>query len=76
MAKVKISQQDNHIVLKIDDSDIPYNVIEYSVHQESGKKPTLTFLAPMTLEIDSLEIEGMPAPAAPAAEPAAPKFIG
>ena len=78
MAKVKITQKDNGIVLHIDGNGMPYNILEYSIHQEAGKKPTLTFIAPMTLEVDSLEIEGLPAPEAaePAAKEDAPKFIG
>ena len=60
MAKVKISQQNNRITLVVDDDPVPYNVVEYSVHQENGKKPVLTFIAPMSVEVDSLELIGTP----------------
>ena len=60
MAKVKISQQNNRITLIVDDDPVPYNVLEYSVRQENGKKPVLTFIAPMSVEVDSLELTGAP----------------
>jgi len=70
MAKVKIiSKQDNRITLVVDDDPVPYNVLEYSVHQENGKKPVLTFLAPMSVEVDSLELIGTPEQSEPAAVP-------
>lgn len=75
MAKVKIIQQENGIGIQIDDNAVPYNVVEWAVHQSSGEKPVLTFLAPMSVEVDSLSIEDK---ATPVLEPQqeAPKFIG
>ena len=75
MAKVKIIQQEVGIGIQIDDGAVPYNVVEWAVHQSSGEKPVLTFLAPMSVEVDSLTIEEA---APPVVEPAqeGPKFIG
>ena len=54
MANVKIIPQETGIGIRIDDTT--YNVVEWAVHQSSGEKPTRTFLAPMTVEVDSLEL--------------------
>ena len=59
MAKVKITQREEGMQIWLDDAKEPYNVGDWAVRQEAGRKPMLTFILPVTVEVDSLVVEGL-----------------
>jgi len=62
MAKVRITQNEEQMLIWLDDAKEAYTVNDWAVRQVAGQKPLLTFILPVTVEVDSLSFGEMGAP--------------